>query len=364
MARPTSGFGIIGMGMDVPSTVRTNDWWPESFVRRFESRAQADITTPEVRLDGAASPAQRIQIEEMLKTHGDPFRGSKERRIASPEDRVTDYEVRAARKAMDDAGVSGADIDFVIVSSLPSDEWTPGDGFALHHQLAIGRGPVLTIDPGCAAFVTALALADSALRVGQATMVLIVVSAFLSRITDWEDPSSVAFGDAAAAVVVGPVRSTAGFVAHASGADGSKYAGVTIGPKSGTPWYQGAGKILLHSRDVDLGRSVVMQTTHYAELAVSSVLGRAGMERQDITHVYCHQASSWFNRACRRALGLKHCQTVDTFERYASVGAANVAVNLASAREQGQLSRGHENVLLFSFGIGIAWASCIVRWAC
>jgi len=364
MTKQPSGFGILGLGMAVPETVRTNDWWPKSFVERFEERAKRDVTTPEVHLERALTRGQRIQAEEMLKTYGDPFRGSKERRIAAPGDRSVDYEIDAARKALEDARTSPSEIDFVIASSSPSDEWTPGNGFALQHELGTRQAPVLTIDPGCAAFVTALGLADALLLAGRARKVLIVVSGLVSRITDWNDPASVAFGDAAAAAVVGPTRGNAGFLAHAAGAEGCYYRGLLVGPKSGGAWYEGAGRLVLHSRDFDLGRSVVMQTTHYAELAVDAVLDLAGLDRKQVMAFYCHQASSWFNAACRRAAALEHCKTVDTFEQYASAGAANVPLNLIHARAEGQLGRGDDVVLLFSLGIGIAWASCLMRWSC
>ena len=181
MARPTSPFGILGLGMEVPSTVRTNEWWPESFAKRFEERSERDISTPAVWLDRAESPSQRIQIEEMLKTYGDPFRGAKERRIAAPGERTSDYELKAAQKAMANAGVGPEDIDFMLVFSVPPDQYLPGDGAALHHRLGIRRGLVANVDLACASFVGGLAIADSMLRAGQANMVLFVTGELLSR---------------------------------------------------------------------------------------------------------------------------------------------------------------------------------------
>jgi 3-oxoacyl-[acyl-carrier-protein] synthase-3 len=345
MARPTSGFGIIGMGMDVPSTVRTNDWWPESFVRRFESRAQADITTPEVRLDG------------------DPFRGSKERRIAGADEKTSDYVFRAASRALADAQMDAHDLDCILAYSIPSDEATPGDGFLVQNRLGAKRASVIQIDTGCASFLTGLALADAMLGAGQVASVLVVVAALGSHITDWDDPVSVNFGDGAAAAVVAAVPPGTGFVGHAAGTDGSKYAGVTCGPKSDVPWYRGSGPFYLHSRNVAVGRTMVMGSTEYAELAVQEVLAHAGLTREGVTHLYCHQPACWFNAACRRALHLEHCATMDTFAEYASLGAANLGVNLVHARQLGQLERGSV-VLMFSFGMGMAWASSLLRWSC
>jgi len=299
----------------------------------------------------------------MLKTYGDPFRGAKERRIAAPGERTSDYELKAAQKAMANAGVGPEDIDFMLVFSVPPDQYLPGDGAALHHRLGIRRGLVANVDLACASFVGGLAIADSMLRAGQANMVLFVTGELLSRLADWDDPASVGFGDGAAAAVIGPTRDGTGFIAHAGGTDGSKYEGVSCAPKSAGPWYAGAGPLLLYGRDVELGRSVVMNTTHYAELAVSAVLERAQLERQRITHFYCHQASSWFNQACKRALRLEHCKTTDTFTRYANIGAPNIPINLAHARQDGDLARG-DLVLMFTFGMGIVWASSLMYWSC
>lgn len=362
MSGKTSGFGIIGLACELPAHVRTNDWWPESFVQALDARAARDIVCPEVRLARAETPRQRIQIQAMLPYLGDPFRGAKERRIADPGETSFDYALRAAEKALADAGVEPRDIDLVLLSSLPARHWQPGQGPELCERLGARHARVVPLDEACAAFMTGLALADAMLSAGQARCALVVATALTSRVMDWDDAASVNFGDAAAAAVLGPTAHGLGFLAHAAGVDGTKCAALTIGPRTAEPWYRGGGPFVVHPLDVALGRSVVMRTTEYAELAVQSVLERAGFARGEVTHLYCHQPSVWFHAACVRALGMEHCQTLDTFTRYGSAGAANVGLNLQHAREAGQLAAG-DAVLLFSFGMGVTWGSSLMRWA-
>src|SRR5687768_13621031 len=120
--------GILGVGSYVPEPVRTNDWWPAEFRARFEERRQRDVTSPDVLLSRARTPAQRIQFEHMLEHFNDPFRGCVERRVLERERPPSFMEIAAAKKALTHAGMDPADLDAIIVYSLPSDNPLPCNG--------------------------------------------------------------------------------------------------------------------------------------------------------------------------------------------------------------------------------------------
>lgn len=354
--------GILGVGMFVPEQVRTNDWWPASFRERFEERSRSDVTTPEVFLAKATTPEQRVQCELMLESYHDPFRGSRERRVAPDGMTTSQMDVVAARQACARAGVDPSDLDLILCASLPQDVCLPHNGGILQAELRAKRAQAVMVDTACASFLSGLAVADAMIRAGQARYALVVCSSMLTRLTDYEDPASVNFGDGAGAAVVGPVASDFGFEAHASRTLGDLHSGVCVAPKHEERWYQTGGPFFLHSKNVSNGRSIVMRSADIARQAVETVLRKARRERSEISSFYAHQPMDFFVEACRRASGLGHAGTTQTFREYASVGAANIPINLAHAEAAGQLRQG-DLVLLYACGGGFTWAATVLRWS-
>jgi 3-oxoacyl-[acyl-carrier-protein] synthase III len=355
-------FGILGTGYCVPDEVRTNEWWPRSFVERFEERARGDVTTPEVVLARAKDEDQRIQLEEMLPTIGDPFRGSRERRIAPDGTHCSDLEVEAARRALTAAGVAPSELRFIIEYSWPPDRPVPNNASLVQHRLEAYEAVALEVDSACCSFLSGLRVAEALLRDGGG-YALVVAGVLFSRTQDWDDPSGVGIGDGAGAAVVGPVRDGLGFLAHAQRTYGSHWNGVCCAPKDDRQlWYEGGAKLVAHSKDLALGHEIVLQTGRWAREAVESLTSAAGVRPADVTHFYAHQPASFFNPTCRRAAGLAHTTTLETFDRFASMGSANIPVNLTEAQAAGQLSDG-DLVVLYACGMGLHWAASLLRWS-
>ncbi len=360
MSLETSGFGILGVGVSMPEEVRTNAWWPASFLEGLAAKTERDVTAPPI--SRAKTPEQRIQLEEMMEHARDPFRGARERRVASPTSKGSTYEIAAAKSALDRAGVDGAEIDLIITNSRPNDEYGPCNATIVQDAIGARNAIAFEIESGCASSMNAIQVADAMLRAGQSKRVLVACSSLFSRFCDWDDPASVCFGDGAGAMVLGPVGKGFGFAGHAGRAKGDLHRGFCVSTVDGSPWLDSDAPLRLHSKSLKLGHSVVMGSAGIAKDAVEAVLAKAGLTQSDITHVYCHQPSAWFNRACLRVAGLQHATTIDTFQSFGSVGAVNIPLNLHHAEAAGQLKRG-DVVLLFSFGAGLVWASSVLKWA-
>jgi 3-oxoacyl-[acyl-carrier-protein] synthase-3 len=163
-------FGILGTGYCVPDEVRTNEWWPRSFVERFEERARGDVTTPEVVLARAKDEDQRIQLEEMLPTIGDPFRGSRERRIAPDGTHCSDLEVEAARRALTAAGVAPSELRFIIEYSWPPDRPVPNNASLVQHRLEAYEAVALEVDSACCSFLSGLRVAEASAALRRTTV--------------------------------------------------------------------------------------------------------------------------------------------------------------------------------------------------
>src|SRR3954453_22206445 len=136
--------------------------------------------------------------------------GIGERRVAAPGELTSDLAFRAAERALASAGMSGSDLDLLVLAPATPDNTFPATAAKVQARLGMGGGSAFDVQALCAGFIFALSVADNALRLGQARTALVIGAETFSRILDWEDRSTcVLFGDGAGAVVLnaGPAGS-------------------------------------------------------------------------------------------------------------------------------------------------------------
>src|SRR5438034_5227810 len=147
--------------------------------------------------------------------------GIRERRIAGPEEALSDIALPAARAALEGAGVSGRDIDLIIVATVTPDMAFPSTAALLAEQLGASEAGAYDLSAGCTGFMYAIAQAYGMLAGGLSRRALVVGGDVLSKLVDWHDRSTVIlFGDGAGAVVLERVE-RGGFLGFELGADGS-----------------------------------------------------------------------------------------------------------------------------------------------
>src|SRR5438093_2142752 len=147
--------------------------------------------------------------------------GIRERRIAAPEEALSDLCLPASRQALEDAGLSGAAIDLIIVATVTPDMAFPSTGALLADQLGSADAAAYDLSAGCTGFRYALAQAYGMLAGGLTQRARVVGGDALSKLMDWTDRSTaVLFGDGAGAVVLERVGE-GGFLGFELGADGS-----------------------------------------------------------------------------------------------------------------------------------------------
>src|SRR6266513_3172207 len=124
--------------------------------------------------------------------------GIGERRIASDGELTSDLAVAAARRALQRAGMSGNDLDLIVLATATPDHTFPATATKVQAQLGMKRGAAFDVQAVCSGFIFALATANNALRLGQARTALVIGAETFSRILDWQDRSTcVLFGDGA-----------------------------------------------------------------------------------------------------------------------------------------------------------------------
>lgn len=129
--------------------------------------------------------------------------GIRERRIAAAGENTCDLAEQAARRAIEAARLTPADIDLIIVATTTPDRIFPSTACLLQQRLDIHGCPAFDIQAVCTGFIYALDIADRFIRTGGARCALVVGADVMSRITDWTDRGTcVLFGDGAGAVVL------------------------------------------------------------------------------------------------------------------------------------------------------------------
>jgi 3-oxoacyl-[acyl-carrier-protein] synthase-3 len=269
--------------------------------------------------------------------------GIRERRIGGT---TTGLGIDAARQAMARAGVTGEDIDLVLLCTSTPDEAMPASASVLQQELGV-RGGAVDLNAACSGFVYGLVAADGFLRAGL-QRVLLVGAETMSRIVDWDDRSTaILFGDGAGAVVVergdGPGR----VLGFDLGSDGS----------------------LRHILHAEVGGTIEMDGPEVFRRAVrvmvesaTRAMEHAGVTVQDLALFVPHQANLRIIESASRRLGIEPELVGSNLATVGNTSAASIPLVLAEAADQGRLRPG-DLVLVVGFGAGMSWASAVIEWA-
>jgi 3-oxoacyl-[acyl-carrier-protein] synthase III len=284
--------------------------------------------------------------------------GIGERRIAADGELTSDLAVVAARRALKRAGMSGGDLDLIVLATATPDHTFPATATKVQAQLGMKRGAAFDIQAVCSGFIFALATANNAIRLGQARTALVIGAETFSRILDWQDRGTcVLFGDGAGALVLNAMPDEEprgrGVLSTHLHSDGSLYDILYVdgGPSStGT-----AGYLRME------GREVFRQAVQHLSEAVEEALAANGLTGADIDWLVPHQANLRIIDAIGKRLRLRPGQTVVTIERHANTSAASIPLALDEAVADGRIKPGHL-VLMEALGGGLTWGATLVRW--
>jgi 3-oxoacyl-[acyl-carrier-protein] synthase-3 len=284
--------------------------------------------------------------------------GIGERRIADPRELTSDLAAHAAGRALDRAGLTGADVDLMVLATATPDHTFPATAARVQAQIGMARGAAFDVQAVCAGFVFALSIADNALRGGQARTALVVGAETFSRILDWDDRGTcVLFGDGAGAVVLRGIA-----VEDADGrfilsnhlhSDGSQYDILYVdgGPSSSRT----TGLLRME------GREVFRQAVQRLSEVVDEALAANALGASDIDWLVPHQANKRIIDGVGRKLGLPPEKVVVTIDRHANTSAASIPLALDEASADGRIKPG-DLVLIEALGGGLSWGASLLRW--
>ncbi len=329
---------ILGVGM----------YLPEREVTNFELEAINELQTSDE------------WIQQRTGIHS--------RRFVSEGESGTDLAVHASNQAIQNAGLSPDDIDFIIYATLSPDYFFPGNGCFLQDRLFGDRTiGALDVRTQCCGFIYGLAVADSLIKSGQYDHILLVGTEVQSTALDFTARGrdvTVLFGDGAGAVVAGPAQGGhPGVLATAMHSEG-KYA-----KELWTEYPASAHNPRISHESLDQGRQypkmngrMVFKHAVTRMVEVSrEVLSKAGKSVEDVDLLLPHQANLRINQMVGSQLGISEEKVVNTISWTGNTTAATIPICMHEALRQGKLEE-NDLVLLTAFGAGFTWAASLLYW--
>lgn len=317
-------FTILGTGSYAPERVVTND-----------ELAQIVDTTDEW-------ITQRI--------------GVKSRHISETESNV-DMAVKAAERALENAGVQPQELDLIIATTVSGDSISPGTGCMVQNRLGASC-PAFDLAAACSGFLFALETAAGFLCRGAYKRVLVVSAERMSGIIDWTDRGTCCiFGDGAGAAVLGPGE---GLIASRLVTKGGCDAINIPTHYANSPWYKNeiAEKTAVQMNGRETYKFAVMAMSDN----IKDLMDEAGISGEEVSLVIPHQANyRIINEARRRIPDIapeKFCINID---RYGNTSSASVPILLDEMNRAGKIHRG-DILVLAAFGGGLSAGAMIIRY--
>jgi 3-oxoacyl-[acyl-carrier-protein] synthase-3 len=281
--------------------------------------------------------------------------GIKERRIAAPEQAMTDIALPAARIALERAGVKSTELDLIIVATVTPDMMFPTTGSLLGDLLPAPDAAAYDLLAGCTGFVYALAQGHAMVSAGLANKALVVGGDVLSKILDWTDRSTlVLFGDGAGAVVLERVRD-GGFAGFELGADGGGGEHLWL-PGSGSRKFENPDGLVKMN-----GREVFKFATRVMVSSAEALLTELGRTIDDVDVYVPHQANTRIIDYATKKLGIPEDRVVVNVDKYGNTSSGSIPLALADADADGRLQPG-TTVLMTGMGAGLTWGSALMEW--
>jgi 3-oxoacyl-[acyl-carrier-protein] synthase III len=287
--------------------------------------------------------------------------GIRERRVAGPDEALSDFCLPAAREALADADVRAEDLDLVVVATVTPDMAFPATAAIVADRLGATNAGAYDLSAGCTGFVYALAQSYAMLAAGVGRRALVIGGDLISKLVDWSDRSTcVVFGDGAGAVVLERVD-RGGFLGFELGADGGGgmelYLAAGGSRKPATMETVAAGEHFARMN----GREVFKFATRVLVTSARELLDEVGLTVEDVDVYVPHQANIRIIDHAAEKLGIPKEKVVVNVDRYGNTSSGSIPLALADADQEGRLSKG-SIVLMTGMGAGLTWGSGVMEW--
>ncbi len=323
---------IVGWGMYVPPRVITND----------------DL-------------AQIVETsDEWIRTRT----GIRERHIVDkPTESTATLAARAARAALEKAGLPPTALDMIILATSSPEHLFPATACIVQDAIGAVNAGAYDLSAACSGFVYALVMAHGLIVSGQADTVMVIGAETLSRLVDWSDRNTcVLFGDGAGAVILQGSEQPGGLLSSVLGSDGSGAYLLSL-PAGGSRLPASLETVRNGDHYIKMdGKAVFRFATRVMAEATRQVVEKAGLTLDDIDLIVPHQANiRIIETSVVKQLKFPKEKVFINLDRYGNTSTASIPIALVEAVEQGRIQPG-DRIVLVGFGAGLTWAAALVEW--
>ena len=266
--------------------------------------------------------------------------------------------VKAAEQALANAGLTGNDLDLIVLATVTPDKTFPATAVYVQGALGMKHGCAFDVVAACSGFLYALRMADNMIRLGQVKTALVIGVETLSKITDFKDRNTcVLFGDGAGCVVL-RAEEGKGSAADRGVLDTLIYSDGAYAPElcstGGPSTNHDVGYITMNGREVFRHAAVNM-----AEVS-AEILEKNGVALDEVDWLVPHQANIRILEATAKRLGIPMEKVISTVDLHANTSAASIPLALAEGVKNGKIKEG-QLLLLPGMGAGFTWGASLIR---
>jgi 3-oxoacyl-[acyl-carrier-protein] synthase-3 len=294
--------------------------------------------------------------------------GIEERRWAEPGDSGADLGARAAREAIQRAGLTASDIDLIVYATLSPDVNFPGTGVFVQRALGLKEIPCLDIRQQCTGFIYGLSIADAYIRTGAFEHVLVIGSEIHSTGLDISNAGrdvTVLFGDGAGAVVLGRASDDQHVLLsthiHADGTEAeilwTEYPSSRAHPRISAE-AMAERKHFASMKGKNVFKHAV---TRMPQVIMEGMMANGIKSLAEIDMLIPHQANLRINQMVAQMIGMPEAKTHNNIQKYGNTTAASIPICMYEALELGKIKPG-DLVCLVAFGAGLTWGSAFLRY--
>jgi 3-oxoacyl-[acyl-carrier-protein] synthase-3 len=304
-------------------------------------------------------------LEKIVETSDDWITtrtGIKQRRKAAPGEYTSMFAVRAAKQAIERAGLEPMDIDLLLCATVSPDQILPSTGCIIQAELGAHKAAAMDIVAACSGFLYGLALADTMIRTGESKHALVIGAEVLTQYVDYSDRQTcVLFGDGAGAAVLSASNSDRGILAARIRSDG-RYQEQLFSPGGGTRRPPSAETLAAGDHFFKMKGNELFKVAVRSMADISrEVLEEAGLKADDVKLFIPHQANQRITDAVANKLNVESERVYSNIAMHGNTSSASIPIGLDECVEAGRISEG-DLVLLASFGGGVTWGGVLMRW--
>ena len=313
---------------------------------------------------GSSIPSKIVENDDLAKivdTNDEWIRertGIARRHIADTET-TSSLAADAAKKALENAGMSAEEIDLILVATISSDKVFPCT--ACEVQKNIGAVNATCFDLGgaaCSGFVFAYNTAQMYIAGGMYKNILVIGAENLSNLVDWTDRGTcILFGDGAGAAVVSAVSDGMFFAStHSDGEKGVAMECESRCQKNRKEKSQGNDTCMKMD-----GRAVFQFAVRKVPEVIKETLEKAGLDLQDVDYFVLHQANRRIVESVAKRLKIDVEKFPTNIEQYGNTSAASIPILLDEMNRDGRLKKG-QTIVMAGFGAGLSWGATVIKW--